>query len=76
MRTSKEARLERERPLEDELKELFQRLPRLDGMELIDLQHEAEHAELIAHAKVAIVKETGEWREINRLQAAKERDNA
>lgn len=64
-----------ERPL-DELKELMEELPNLDGMELIDLQHEAEHAERIACAKVEIIKQIGEWRETNRLQAAEERNNA
>jgi len=52
----------------DELTRVFTELPNLNGVELIDRQHEAEQAERIAHAKVKIIKHALAWREVNRQQ--------
>jgi hypothetical protein len=50
----------------DELKKLFEELPDLNGVELINRQHEAEHVERTAHAKVEIIKHALAWREAER----------
>lgn len=59
-----------------ELKELFETLPKMEEMELINRQHEAERAERIAHAEAEIIRQAREWRTALRRQALKERDDA
>lgn len=52
----------------DELQKLFEELPGLNGMELMDRLREATQAKLVAQAQAEIIKNALEWREISRQQ--------